>query len=98
LFSILFQSVHSYEHHSELVENHCEHQYSKNKTEVSHGHHIIGKCFACNFNFSSFTTTDFFVISFHKNSLISNPPLFYFQKQSSFFKGSLLSLRAPPLF
>ncbi|TEB43167.1 hypothetical protein D0809_17205 [Flavobacterium circumlabens] len=98
LFSILFQALHSYEHHSELVERHCNHHYSKDKTEVSHSHSISEKCMVCDFNFSSFTTANFYVISFHKNSLILNTPLFYFQKHSSFFKGCLFSLRAPPLF
>ena len=98
LFSILFQSVHSYEHHSELAENHCDHHYTKDKTEVSHGHHIIEKCMVCDFNFSSYTNQYLCEISFHKIISTFNPPLFNFQKQSSFFKGSLFSLRGPPLF
>jgi hypothetical protein len=89
--------VHSYEHHSEqLAEKHCKHHYSKNKTEVTHGHHIAEKCFTCDFNFSSFTTTEFFVFELNKNSLVVYSPLFYFLKHSSFFAGSLFSLRAPP--
>lgn len=98
LFSILFQALHSYEHHSELAENHCDHIYNKDKTEVSHSHHIAEHCVVCNFNFSSFTTTAFYVIQFHKNNLESHFSLFYLEKQFSFFKGSLFRLRAPPLF
>lgn len=99
LFSILFQSVHSYEHHSEeLSEKHCDHQYSKNKTEVSHAHKVVENCEVCHFHFSSFTTTKFYEFQFHKNKLVTNPPLFHFQKHSTFFKGSLFALRAPPIF
>ena len=99
LFSILFQSVHSYEHHSEqLTEKHCHHDHSKNKTELTHGHSIAEKCFTCDFSFSSFTTSDFYVFQFHKNSIVKAFSCFFFQPHSSFFNGSLFSLRAPPIF
>ena len=97
LFSTLFQSIHSYEHHSEkLLAKHCPHLSSKNKTEVTHSHSIIEKCFTCHFNFSSFTTPDFYVFSFHKNSSVAYFPSFYSFHHSSFFKGSFFSLRGPP--
>lgn len=99
LFSILFQSVHSYEHYLEQrQEQHCDHQYSKNKTEIGHSHHSIEKCEICFFNFSSFTTTDFYAVQLHKDNFITIFSKFYLEKQSSFFKGSLFRLRAPPLF
>ena len=98
LFSILFQSVHSYEHHFEFAENHCDHQYSKNKTEVSHGHHITEQCVVCHFNFSSFTTTSFYTLQFYKKQIEVNFTLFNLENHSTYFKGSLFSLRAPPLF
>jgi len=98
LFAILFQSIHSYEHHSEqLTEKHCHHDHSKNKTELTHGHSIAEKCFTCDFNFSSFTTTEFFVFQIHKNSAVKTFTSFISQQSSSFFAGSLFSLRAPPL-
>ena len=99
LFPILFQSLHSYDHHSkQLTEKYCHHDVSKNKTEVTHGHSISEKCFTCDFNFSSFTSTDFYVFSFHKNCAVKAFSSIFFQQHSSFFKGSLFSLRAPPLF
>ncbi|OOG64709.1 hypothetical protein [Flavobacterium sp. A45] len=99
LFSILLQSVHAYGHHSEqFIDKHCSHDHSKNKTEVTHGHHISEKCFTCDFSFSSFTSTDFCVFQFHKNSTFTTFPSFFSHQHSSFFKGSLFSLRAPPLF
>lgn len=99
LFSILFQSVHSYEHHFEkLTEKHCHHDHSKNKAELTHGHSIAEKCFTCDFSFSSFTKTDFYVFQFHKNKTVATFYSFLSPKHSSFFAGSLFSLRAPPLF
>lgn len=98
LFSTLFQSIHSYEHHSEkLLAKHCLHQYSNNKSEVTHEHSVVEKCFTCHFSFSSFTTTHFHVFLFHKNSSVAYFPSFYSFQHSSFFKGCLFSLRAPPL-
>ncbi len=97
LFSTLFQSIHSYEHHSEkLVAKQCLHQHSKNKTEVTHKHSVIEKCFTCHFSFSSFTTPEFYTFEFQKNRSIVYFSSIYSFEHSSFFKGSLFSLRAPP--
>jgi hypothetical protein len=97
LFSILFQSFHSYEHIiKEFSQKHCEHKYSLSKTEISHDHKKVDYCFLCDFSFG--------------NSMVSNPIQYntielVFQNKSSvlfsngissFFKGSLFSLRAPP--
>lgn len=99
LFSILFQSIHSYEHHSEqLAEKHFHFHYSKSKAEVTHSHSISEKCFTCDFNFSLFTITNFYVLHFHKNSAVNTLTSFLFYQHSSFFKGSLFSLRGPPIF
>ncbi len=99
LFSILFQAIHSYEHHSEaLAEKHCEHHYSKNKTEVTHAHKVLENCEVCSFQFSSFTTTEFYEFQFHKNGVVKALSSFLSPQHSSFFKGSLFALRAPPIF
>jgi len=99
LFSILFQAIHSYEHHSEqLAAKHYSHPHSKNKTEISNLHKIQEKCVVCHFNFSSSTIPTFSVFRFYENKLVPHYPKFYFQKNYSFFKGSLFSLRAPPIF
>ena len=98
LFSTLFQSIHSYEHHSEkLLAKQCQHQHSKNKTEVTHGHSVIEKCFICHFSFSSFTKSEFFAFQFHINSAVKAGVSFLSQQFSSYFKGSFFSLRAPPV-
>lgn len=98
LFSILFQAVHSYEHHLELAEHHCDHIYAKDKTEISHSHNIAEQCVVCHFNFSSFTTTPFYTLQLYKKHIEVNFTLFYFEKHAAYFKGSFFSLRAPPIF
>jgi hypothetical protein len=99
LFSILFQSIHSYEHNSEQNPAKLSNQpHSKNKVETSNKHNVSEKCFICNFNFYSFTTAAFFVFQFHLNSTVRTVPLFFSHQHSSFFTGSFFSLRAPPLF
>ena len=98
LFSILFQSIHAYEHHSEqIAAKHSQH-HSKNKVETNNNHSVSEKCVTCDFNFYSFTTADFFVFQFYVNSAVKAFTSFFSQQSSSFFKGSLFSLRAPPIF
>jgi hypothetical protein len=98
LFTILFQSIHSYEHHSEQITAKLSHKHlSKNKAEISKNNSIPEKCATCDFNFSSFTTTDFFVFQIHKNGTVTTFYSFLYHQQSSFFAGSLFSLRGPPL-
>jgi len=98
LFSILFQSVHAYGHHSEQIAAKHSHQHSKNKTDINNDHSVSEKCFTCDFSFSSFTTTDFYVFPFYKNNVVKTSISFFTPQSSSFFKGSLFSLRGPPMF
>jgi hypothetical protein len=98
LFSILFQSVHSYEHHSELLAiKKCEHQHSKNKTQIQHSHQSIDNCFTCGFSFSFSTTLVPTIFEFHQKSNVACAIFTNSQSCFSFFKGSLFSLRAPPV-
>jgi len=56
LFSMLLQSVHSFEHiHNLFSEKECHHKYS-GQTEISHQHHPFDECFVCEFTFSAFIT------------------------------------------
>lgn len=99
LFSILFQSIHAYEHHSEqFASKKCQHDDSKSKTELTQGHPIFEKCFTCDFSFSSFTTNDLYVFQCHKDSAVKAFSPFFSHQLSAFFVGSLFSLRAPPIF
>ena len=99
LFSVLFQAVHCYVHQSEInVEQIANQELSKNKSELTHSHTIDLKCAACDFQFSCFTTSDFFLFQFVKTTTISTIYAVVSTQNSSFFTGSLFSLRAPPTF
>lgn len=99
LFSILFQLIHSYEHHFEQLEaKHYIDYQCENKTKITQDHNVHEKCFTCDFSFSLFTETNVCFFQFHKNNALIHIPLFSFQEHSSFFKGCLFLLRAPPLF
>jgi hypothetical protein len=96
LFSILFQSIHSYEHIvKQLSEKQCHHDYSDPNGEVTHQHHDYDVCFVCHFSFGSYIVPDAFSLQFHS----SNKEIPYFfalsEKIFSFPEGSYL-LRGPP--
>ncbi|MCG9793384.1 hypothetical protein [Flavobacterium algicola] len=99
LFPILFQAVHSYEHFSEHeVVTYIFENATKNKTDLNNQQSKYEKCATCDFHFSSFTADDFFAFSLNADKFVktATPTLLY--KYSSFFKGAIFSLRAPPLF
>lgn len=99
LFSILFQSVHSCNHFSEkFKENFSHFHLSKNKADITDHHSFFEKCTVCDFNFSSFTTINFLVFTFYKNNVVKAVVFFLSTPFFSFFKGSLYSLRGPPVF
>ena len=98
LFSILFQAIHAYGHHSEAIAEKISHHHSDNKAEINKNHSVFEKCSICDFSFSSFTTTDFKVFNFYKNTYVKAYTSFFSQKYLFFFTGSLFALRAPPLF
>ncbi|PWA04524.1 hypothetical protein [Flavobacterium psychrotolerans] len=95
LFSILFQSIDSYGHFAKLrTEKQCLHEYHSN-AEITHQHHHLDHCFACEFTFSSFISSEIFTFQ----------PLLTFQKKKSLrnidelivsFSGNSNSLRGPP--
>ncbi|MFD1605442.1 hypothetical protein ACFSJW_02485 [Flavobacterium artemisiae] len=96
LFAILFPAIHSYNHiHS--------HNSNSKKTELSHTaktefkiHKHHEECAICHFKFSPITTFAFSPFEFYKNSFITSFVVFYSKSYSSYFKGSLFALRAPP--
>jgi hypothetical protein len=97
LFSMLTQSVHSYEHVlKEFSKKKCYHKVTSG-TEITHQHNKFHSCYLCNFSISSFLSTDvnysepsILVLSSSNSSAIS-------KEITQFFKGSLFALRAPPL-
>jgi len=96
LFSILFQSVHSYEHILHQETTFVSHSDNDGSTKVQTLDHDHEKCFVCEFTLSSFIATEFTTfqpqISYRAFAQISFPA----NKVPSFFSGTLLSLRGPP--
>lgn len=94
---MLFQSVHKYEHiATQLAEVHCQHE-QKSATEITHQHDHYDFCGICAFKVSSFTflfpskfSIEYFDLVIQKTAVTTT-------ESNSFYKGSLFSLRAPPL-
>ena len=97
LFSILFQSLHSYAHFvQQFSKTECHHKYNvKHTAEITHQHHSFDDCKVCHFSFGSYITPQVFPYSLHSN--YEQTPYFY-EKGKTFisFPGSLYSLRGPP--
>jgi hypothetical protein len=98
LFSILFQSFHSYEHLEEqLSYKVCQHDHSHNKVELTHEHKVIEHCAICQFAFGSCLYPKF--LSYHFFSDFRAIPFFATnQKEIISFSGSLYAHRGPPCF
>ena len=98
LFSILFQSIHSYEHLAkQLSQKQCHHKYNS-KEEITHQHHNFDHCFVCDFTISSFLSSGISCFEFNKINIPSGYTFFQSRAIPHFFKGSLFALRAPPIF
>ncbi|RXM44429.1 hypothetical protein [Flavobacterium sp. YO64] len=97
LFTMLFQTIHSYEHvFKQLSEKHCDHKYTAGQNEITHSHSVDSSCSICHFAFSTFIPNSFQIPSFHKVISEISYQFVYSQTVSTFFKGSLFALRAPP--
>ncbi len=97
LFAMLFQTVHSYEHiYKQLTEKPCDHQYIEGQKQITHSHAVDTNCHVCHFAFSTFIPNTFQTLSFDKVSNETTYVSFYPKVTSTFFKGSLFALRAPP--
>jgi hypothetical protein len=96
LFTMLVQSLHSFEHlHQLFQEKECHHTYTGN-TELSHQHHPFDQCNVCEFTLGAFVPPSNLAYN-----TIEKPPLplyssHYSKDIISFFKGSLFALRGPP--
>lgn len=97
LFSILFQSVHSYEHLAKQIsEKKCLHKHNSN-TEITHQHDAFENCFVCGFTFSSFISQDIIAFKFKKTAVDLTIPFGISRAITPYFKGALFALRAPPI-
>ena len=97
LSAILFQTLHSYEHvFKQLSEKPCEHHTSANEKQITHCHDVDTKCHICHFAFSTYLPNSFEAVIFQKTQIETKPIFIYTKSVSTFFKGSLFALRAPP--
>lgn len=95
LFSILFQSVHSYEHflgQESTYVNHSDDDSTKIQT-LDHNHE---KCFVCEFTLSSFIATDFTTFKTQSVFKAFAKTIFTTTETPEVFSGSLFSHRGPP--
>lgn len=97
LFSILFQSVHSFEHFSaERAEKACLHKYNSSK-EITHKHHSLEHCFVCDSSIGNYITPEFYSFQCYLEGT-SIPYFLNFPKIITAFSGINFSLRGPPQF
>ena len=97
LFSILFQSVHSYEHLAkQLSEKKCHHNHVSDH-EITHEHHKFEQCFVCDFSFSNYISSDIFDFKLNEKFVFSTLTFTKSKEITQYFKGSLFALRAPPM-
>jgi hypothetical protein len=97
LFSMLFQSVHTYEHLAkQLSEKECTHKYTSSH-EITHQHHDFDHCLVCHFSISSFIGSTIAYFEFQKTTFSTEYFFFKSKGITQFFKGSLFALRAPPM-
>lgn len=96
LFSILFQSFHSYAHLEEqLSHKFCHHDQSQNKAEITHQHKTIEHCAICQFVFGSCLYPK--LLSYHFFSDFRAIPFFSKEQKVIIpFSGSLYAHRGPP--
>ncbi|WP_166922598.1 hypothetical protein [Flavobacterium poyangense] len=97
LFSILFQSIHSYEHIvKQLSEKQCHHDYNDPSGEITHQHHNYDVCFVCHFSFESYVLPEQFSFQFHTTT--EGIPYFFTLSEKIFsFPESAYLLRGPPV-
>lgn len=94
---MLFQTIHSYEHvFKQLTAKPCVHHTSANQKEITHSHDVDSKCPICHFAFSTFLPNSFDTLIFQKIQNETKAVFIYTKSVSTFFKGSLFALRAPP--
>lgn len=95
LFSILFQSVHSYEHFLDGNVATVSQSDDDGSTKIQTLDHNHEKCFVCEFTLSSFIATETFTFNLQVpfKAVAYNFPA---AETAEFFAGSLFSHRGPP--
>lgn len=97
LFSILFQSIHSYKHFTEqLSQNKCHHTH-KSTHELTHQHQNLEHCFVCEVALGNYIPSGIFTYQIYfDNSTIP----YIFNSTNSVYNStfSVFFLRGPPQF
>jgi hypothetical protein len=97
LFSILFQSFHTYEHlEKQLSEKQCHHKYNVTNQEITHQHHNFDHCYCCDFTFGTYVAPREFLCQLYSGHE-EIPYFFKAEKTVLSFSGSLYSHRGPPI-
>ncbi|HEX8015244.1 MAG TPA: hypothetical protein VF465_08415 [Flavobacterium sp.] len=97
LSSMLFQTIHAYEHYfTEKKEQYCHHKISAGEKQITHSHSEDTKCAICSFCFSISTISTTYNLSLYTENYVRSAELFFVEMNSTFFKGSLFALRGPP--
>ena len=96
LSSILFQSVHTFEHIlAEFSEHKCEHLYDTGHDQITHEHHDFDHCFSCDFHFSNYVKTDILSVPLYFTTTYSSYSGLVAEQVSS-YSGIHYLLRGPP--
>lgn len=97
LFAMLFQSLHSYEHLiAQFSEVKCHQKHIAFGTQVTHEHDNIDHCFACEFTFSHFISSNLNCFKLSNSLVFFKNTFFYLKKINPFYNGISYSLRGPP--
>lgn len=96
LFSILFQSVHSYEHFLGQETTFVNHSDNDGTTKIQTLDHNHEKCFVCEFTLSSFIATEFTSFKSQLTFEAFTQTNFPATETPDAFSGSLFSHRGPP--
>lgn len=97
LFSILFQSLHTYEHFvKQFADKECHHKKNNfGVAEIIHKHHAVDDCKVCHFTFGSYVFPK--VIAYKLILNYKQLPYFHTDTEKNIlYSGSMYSHRGPP--
>lgn len=94
LFAVSYQSLHAFSHH---ITEDVEHNHSKSNKNLVYKVSEKEDCLVCDFKFAAFLSPEIFTFQF--TSFYQNVTyLFSIPENVIAFRGSLYSLRGPPIF
>lgn len=97
-YAILFPSVHAIEHfYEDFGKARCAHEYHEGRTEVSHAHYDLEKCFQCEFRISPHTVSSWTFQLAEDVDYTLTDHTFHYTCSTAGYTGFSKSLRAPPV-